>query len=91
MTDPIIQSTISIWEFLHGRSHEPFRVMSGATDANILRGLGVPTARIGLAKAKLPDLDFALGMNCVAISELRQLTKFLTLSVLAYLGGDANG
>ena len=85
-TDPIIKSTTSVWEHLHGRPHEPFTLMSGATDANILRQHGIPTARIGLAKAKLPNVDFALGMNCVAISELRRLTKFLTLSVLHYFG-----
>lgn len=90
-TDPVVATAISVWEELHGRPHEPFTVMSGATDANILRGLGIPTARIGLAKARLPDVDFALGMNCVAISELRQLTKFLTLSTLNYLGGRTDG
>ena len=82
----IIKSTIQVWERLKGRPHEAFTVMSGATDANILRQHGIPTARIGLAKAKLPNVDFALGMNCVALSELRHLTKFLTLSVLHYFG-----
>ena len=82
----IIKSTTQVWERLKGRPHEAFTVMSGATDANILRQHGIPTARIGLAKAKLPNVDFALGMNCVALSELRHLTKFLTLSVLHYFG-----
>ena len=82
----IIKSTIQVWERLKGRPHEAFTVMSGATDANILRQHGIPTARIGLAKAKFPNVDFALGMNCVALSELRHLTKFLTLSVLHYFG-----
>jgi len=85
-TEPIIKSTTQVWEKLQGRPHEPFTLMSGATDANILRQHGIPTARIGLAKAKLPNVDFAMGMNCVAISELRHLTKFLTLSVLHYFG-----
>lgn len=89
--DPIIQSTTQIWEQLNGRPHEPFTLMSGATDANILRQHGIPTARIGLAKAKLPNVDFALGMNCVAISELRHLTKFLVLSVLHYFERLTNG
>ena len=84
--DAIIKSTIQVWERLKGRPHEAFTVMSGATDANILRQHGIPTARIGLAKAKLPNVDFALGMNCVAINELRTLTKFLTMSVLHYFG-----
>lgn len=85
-SEPIIQTTTQVWEHLKGRPHEPFTLMSGATDANILRQHGIPTARIGLAKAKLPSVDFALGMNCVAINELRHLTKFLTLSVLKYFG-----
>jgi len=85
-SDPIIKTTTEVWEHLNDRPHESFKVMSGATDANILRQNGIPTARIGLAKAKIPGVDFALGMNCVAISELRHLTKFLTLSVLHYFG-----
>lgn len=84
--DAVIQSTTQVWERLKGRPHEAFTVMSGATDANILRQHGIPTARIGLAKASVPNIDFALGMNCVAVSELRHLTKFLTLSVLHYFG-----
>lgn len=91
MNEPIIRSTISVWEKIHGRPHEPFTIMSGATDANMLRAGGIPTARIGLAKAQLPEVDFALGMNCVALSELRQLTKFLVLSAFEYFGGTANG
>ena len=85
-SDPVIESTTQVWEQLYGRPHQPFKVMSGATDANILRQHGIPTARIGLAKAKLPCIDFALGMNCVAISELRHLTRFLVMSVLHYFG-----
>ena len=84
--EPIIKTTTQVWEQLQGRPHEPFTLMSGATDANILRQHGIPTARIGLAKTKLPDVDFALGMNCVSIAELRYLTKFLVMSVLNYFG-----
>lgn len=90
-SDPVIKSTITVWEQLHEKDHELFTVMSGATDANILRGHGIPTARIGLAKSNLPNLDFALGMNSVAISEMRKLTKFLVLSVLHYFGEFSNG
>ena len=89
--DPIIKSAIRVWEEMNDRPHEPFTVMSGATDANILRGGGIPTARIGMAKSKLPDIDFALGMNSVAVSELRRLTKFLVLSALHYFGDQSHG
>ena len=82
---------LKTWEQIHGREHEPFTVMSGATDANILRGHDIPTARIGLAKSRLFDIDFALGMNSVSVSELRRLTKFLVLSTLHYFGGFSNG
>ncbi len=89
--DPIIRATISVWESLFDGPHQTFKLMSGATDANILRAHGIPTARIGLAKADLPDLDFALGMNCVSIRELRRLTTFLILSTLHYLGEANHG
>lgn len=89
--DPIIKSTIAVWEQMQGRAHEPFTVMSGATDANILRGHNIPTARAGLAKSDLPNIDFALGMNSAAVPELRRLTKFLVLSVLHYFGELPNG
>jgi acetylornithine deacetylase/succinyl-diaminopimelate desuccinylase-like protein len=53
-TDPnswIVQSCIRGWEELEGRQHEPATGTSGATDANILRGRGIPTARLGLPRA----------------------------------------
>jgi len=90
-TDPIIQTTIKVWEELKNRPHEPFTLMSGATDANILRRHGIPTARIGLAKADIPGLDFALGMNCAALSEMRHLTKLLVMSALRYNREAAHG
>ena len=83
-TDPVIETTIRVWENLHNRTHEPFTHMSGATDANILRAHGIPTARIGLPKAKRTPIDFALGMNCAAISDMRHLTKLLVMSAIRY-------
>ena len=84
-SDPIIQTTIKSWEAIHGKKHEPFNAMSGATDANIIRQHGIPTARIGLPKASLPEMDFALGMNAVAIDALVELTKLLLLSTIEFL------
>lgn len=85
-SDPIIQTTIGCWEELKGRPHEPFTVMSGATDANIIRQAGVPTARVGLPKANRPDLDFALGMNCVSIDDMAEFTELLVRSTITYCG-----
>jgi acetylornithine deacetylase/succinyl-diaminopimelate desuccinylase-like protein len=50
-TDPrnwIIQSCMRAWEHVEGRPHVSLRNTSGATDAAILRGWGVPTARLGI-------------------------------------------
>ena len=78
-TSPIIERSIAAWEDLEGRPHAPIPRLSGATDANILRARGVPTARIGLPKVARPDLDvdFAFGMNAVEIDDLVRLTRLL--------------
>lgn len=79
----VIGSAIRCWEDLTGAAHLPIGGLSGATDANILRGRGVPTARVGLPKIS-PDrlpyhdaIDFQLGMNAVDISDMEQLTRLL--------------
>ena len=51
-TSRIITTAIRAWEGLTGRPHEPIAGLSGATDANILRAHGVPTARVGLPKVR---------------------------------------
>lgn len=73
----IIQRAIRSWEAIEGKQHLAIEGLSGATDANILRGHGVPTARIGLPKANIPGIDFQLGMNAVAIADLYKLTALL--------------
>lgn len=75
----IIRSAVAGWETLEKRTHRPVAGLSGATDANILRGAGIPTARIGLPKARLADIDFQLGMNAVDILDLERLTRHLIL------------
>lgn len=73
----IIRRSIRSWEAIEGKAHQAVKGLSGATDANILRGHGIPTARIGLPKAQLPDIDFQLGMNAVSSRDLYRLTTFL--------------
>ena len=77
--EPIIRSSIACWEALTGRRHEPIAGLSGATDANILRGLGVPTARVGLPKVSRDglDVDFQLGMNAVDVDDMLALSRLL--------------
>ena len=83
---PIVRTCIRAWEQVAGRAHAPIPHTSGATDANILRANGIPTARVGLPKAQRPDMDFQLGMNCVALHDLRQLTRLLVVTALNYFG-----
>jgi succinyl-diaminopimelate desuccinylase len=81
--NPVIKTTIEAWEALEGRPHRPIAGLSGATDANILRAHGVPTARVGLPKAELPDLDFRRGMNTVSVPAMNRLTRHLIYTAIA--------
>jgi acetylornithine deacetylase/succinyl-diaminopimelate desuccinylase-like protein len=87
-TDPgnwIVQSCMRGWEDIEGRPHAPRTNQSGATDANILRGHGVPTARVGMARvpddAPMPD-DFSKGMNVVSLREMERLTRCLVYVIV---------
>ncbi len=73
----VITETIAAWEHVEQRQHQPRVGMSGATDANILRMHNVDTARVGLPKANLENIDFQLGMNAVNIDDMVKLTSLL--------------
>ena len=74
----IITSSIAAWEATYKKPHEFRTGTSGATDADILRGHGIPTARIGTA-ALGADAPFAgmFSMGVVSIDALVQLTTAL--------------
>ncbi|GAF48304.1 M20 family metallopeptidase [Rhodococcus wratislaviensis] len=77
---PVVRAAKNAWETITGKTHEPIVANSGATDANILRSRGIPTARIGMDRigsdAPLP-LDFPSGMNVVDIRETARLARHL--------------
>lgn len=83
---PVVRATVSAWEAVAGEPHSPILGNSGATDANILRMRGVPTARVGMPKVALgPDgrpPDFTSGMNLVDLGAARQLVEILVRTVL---------
>ena len=81
--NPIIRAAIEAWEAVEGRPHQPVPGLSGATDANLLRGHGIPTARIGLPKATLPGIDFQRGMNAVSLAAMAKLTRQLIYTAIA--------
>ena len=89
-SEPIVRAAIEAWEAETGRPHRPIRGLSGATDANILRASGVPTARVGLPKVAAPgvDVDFQYGMNAVAPQDQVALTRQMIRTVFGCLDGE---
>ncbi|WP_280508382.1 M20 family metallopeptidase [Nocardia flavorosea] len=75
----LCRSAIDAWEAMTGRPHHEVGDASGATDANILRGRGIPTVRVGMPKVvDAPfDVDFARGMNTVNLRAAEQFTRYL--------------
>ncbi|MFC5754224.1 M20 family metallopeptidase [Actinomadura rugatobispora] len=81
----IVTAAKAAWEDLEGRPHEPILNNSGATDANILRARGIPTARTGMDR--IGDdapmrLDFPAGMNVVDVREARKLVRALVHTIV---------
>ena len=83
---PIVRAAVSAWEAVAGERHVPITANSGATDANILRMRGVPTARVGMPKVPLTPAgeppDFTAGMNLADLREMRRLVEILVRTVL---------
>jgi hypothetical protein len=74
----IIRSGIRAWEEVARRKHVPRTKTSGATDANILRGHGIPTARIGIPPPERPvPYAGSFSMGVVELSGMMELTKCL--------------
>jgi acetylornithine deacetylase/succinyl-diaminopimelate desuccinylase-like protein len=86
-TDPnnwIVQSCVRAWQFVERKTHSPRTGTSGATDANILRAAGIPTARLGM-----PRLTTASGkqrsvfsMERSNIAGMKHLTKCLVYAAV---------
>lgn len=76
----IVRSSVTAWEATYGRPHVLRTGTSGATDANILRGHGIPTARIGMP-ALGPDAPFA-GAFSMGVVSAQAMVK-LTLALIA--------
>ena len=90
-TDPdnwIVRSCIWAWEAAEQRAHqidEAARSTSGATDCNILRNRGIPTARIGMPRVSNDDgseVDFGLGQNAVSVTNMLALSRVLVAAAI---------
>src|SRR4051794_3380947 len=63
-TDPdhwVVQTLIRAWEWKERREHTFGKNASGASDAALLRGAGIPTARIGLPPSDSSFAGFSMG------------------------------
>lgn len=82
---PIVRTAVSAWERVAGKRHDPVPDNSGATDANILRARGIPTARVGMPKVTSEEfeVDFSRGMNTVDVRTMRRLCEVLARIAIA--------
>jgi succinyl-diaminopimelate desuccinylase len=84
---PVVRAAVEAFEAVSGGAHQPITGNSGATDANILRMRGVPTARVGMPKvAARPDggeVDFTAGMNLADLRDMRRLAEVLVRTLVA--------
>lgn len=84
--EPIVRAAVAAWEAVAGERHVPIMANSGATDANILRMRGVPTARVGMPKVPATPTgeppDFTAGMNLADLGQMRRLVEILVRTVL---------
>ena len=83
----IVQSTIRAWQEMTGETFSAGSAGSGATEANILRGWGVPTARIGLPQPPQPLAHAGMfSMGEVHVDSLTRLTKALIAAAVDTCG-----
>ena len=86
-TDPnnwIIQSCMRAWEFVESKKHMPRTGTSGATDANILRAAGIPTARLGMPRPAAANgkQRSVFSMERSNVTGMKQLTKCLVYAAV---------
>jgi acetylornithine deacetylase/succinyl-diaminopimelate desuccinylase-like protein len=74
----IVRSTVNAWERENAAAHVWATGTSGATDANILRARGIPTARIGFPRlpANAPHND-VFSMGVANVPDMVRLTRSL--------------
>lgn len=74
---PFIRAMVEEWEQVEGATHEPRRRLSGISDASVLRGLGIPTAVVGLPQTPKPEPFAGFSMGVVRQESMGKLTRLL--------------
>jgi acetylornithine deacetylase/succinyl-diaminopimelate desuccinylase-like protein len=88
VTDPdnwIVRSCIRGWEAVEGQTHQSRSGLSYAPDSNVLRQWGIPTARLGLDRAKLtagPRRPWLDATEVVSIEDLLRLTRCYVYAIV---------
>jgi acetylornithine deacetylase/succinyl-diaminopimelate desuccinylase-like protein len=81
-TSWVVQSLMRAWERREGRPHTPIAGTSGATDAAILRGRGIPTARLGLPRTP-PLTDYpGFSMGAATTDAIQRLAQCLIYAIV---------
>lgn len=84
-TSWIVDATVRAWETVAGDTHQARPGTSGATDANILRARGIPTARVGMPPvpehAPVPP-GFSRGMNVAHLPDMERLARLLVAVIV---------
>jgi hypothetical protein len=77
--DPIIAAAHAAWLDAEGAPAPVPTALSGASDANLLRAWGIPTARIGFPLPPPPDdvPTDPFGLNTVSVEACRWLADLL--------------
>ncbi|HEX6511010.1 MAG TPA: peptidase dimerization domain-containing protein [Chloroflexota bacterium] len=84
-TDPdswVVQSLMRGWEAVEGQPHKPTLNTSGATDAAILRGRGIPTARLGLPRLQAPPAYSGFSMGVADPAGMERLARCIVYAIV---------
>ncbi|MGI5219421.1 hypothetical protein [Nocardia sp. CA-290969] len=80
---PIMEAARNAWAELEDAPANRPEALSGASDANLLRSWGIPTARVGMPRSPLPQYveNDPFGMNAVNVADCHRLRRFLETTV----------
>lgn len=89
--EPVVRSAIRGWEAANGRKFSPDSAGSGATEANVLRLWGLPTARMGMPPPPSPmRFSGRFSMGEAHQASLNGLIRALVATMLDYSGSSSD-